>query len=180
MLDTHDLYGSRQARQTAGQGEGQRLVAGHVDAGIARRVGIEPDGADIVADGRAPEEQVDEHGHEDGHDHARMKEGSRHEPRQPDLMRQLGRLGEEGAVRYALGVHERSLQKVVHQLLGDRVHHDRAEDLVHAEPGLENARNEAPDGAGQKADDQGRGDEDPARRRPGSAGETRPPRERPL
>src|SRR5574340_79451 len=73
VLDPHHLYNAGQPGEASSQRERQRLVEGNVDAGIARGVRVETHGADAVANGRAPEEDVDGHGQYYGEDGARVQ-----------------------------------------------------------------------------------------------------------
>ena len=103
---------------------------------------------------------------------AGVQQGLRHQARQPDLLGQALGLRQVGAGGDAGRVHQRAADQQVHQLQGDGVHHHRAEDLVDLQAGLEDAGDEAPDRAGQKAHQQRAGDQQPAG--PGAKGQREP------
>ena len=75
-----------------------------------------------------------------------MEQGRRHKNREPDLLRQLGRLRQERLGGDARRVHQRPLQQQIHQLLGNGVQHDRAQDFIHSQACFQDSGDESPDG----------------------------------
>ena len=97
VLHADHLDHAGQPGEAAGQRQRERLVERHRDAGVARGVGIQADRPDAVADGRAPEEDVDDERQEHRDDRAGVQQRLRHQARQPDLFGQPLGLRQERA-----------------------------------------------------------------------------------
>ncbi len=130
---------------------------------------IQPHSPDAIADGGAPEQEVDQDRQNDGVDDARMQQRAGDQPRQPDLHGQSRALGNVGAGGNLFRIEHGTAQEEVHQLQRDHVQHDRRKNLIDLEPGLEHAGNAAPDRACQRTHKERQGQEHPAR--PGGKGQ---------
>ena len=139
------------ARQSSskchGRGDGRLHRHARVLGGFPRQT----HGADPKAEAGSPEQHVDGDREGQRNRHAEMQLGPLQKRGQPRVRRQQLGLWDEAADRVAGLRHERSGEHVVHELDRDEIEHDRAQDLVDVEVGLEGTRDRAPDAAAHRA-----------------------------
>ena len=171
VLRTHDRVQRHHAGQRAGNQHGDDDDARFRNARIARRLGREAHGANLVAERRAPDQQPNEQAgrqrQQEGDIERRVAHRVAEYLQQPAELRQLpafqedARLRRHGACRL-----EHVDQQVDHQRGGDEVEHDGGDDDVRAALGLQIGRDERPQRAGyRRTDDRQRKDDPPGQRR---------------
>ena len=142
-----DEYGTGDPAACAAEDHGvhHRALDGHPCVGGC--VGRQADGPGTEAEPRTPQENVHGHGHGHGDDDTEVELSTAHQGREPGVLREQLCLGYEASHRERLRlVDHRSREQVVHYLHRHEVEHDRAQDLVDIEVGLEEACDPGPNG----------------------------------
>src|SRR5918996_686061 len=153
-LPAEQVEAARETGEGAGDGEREEVVLLHGDAAVGGGVGVEADGAYLVPERRAVQEQVVDDQREERDEDARVQ-GLEAAPDlwQPRRLEDVGGTGEAG-IR-ALEVAVRRLQEPESHPDGDPVQHDRRDDLVGAGGRLQESGDPAPDRAGEDRGDHG-------------------------
>ena len=154
-----DAAGERARQERRDHGD-----AGGRDAAVDRGGRIGADGADLVAEPGAPDEQPDGEAAEEREQERQVERRDR--PCDPEVGEQLVELRHERGVaeRLRLGVHLPGLaqhvdEQIAHDRGGDVVEHDRRDDDVAVAIGLQIAGNRGEGGAEHgRADDRGDGE----------------------
>ena len=152
VVDADDLVDADEAGKAAGDRHRQHDRARRRNTAVDRRRLVVPDGTDLVAPARAPDEEPEEHEADRGDDDAQVERRAADIPTEgrEDIVDE----GEPGACLEfaALGgllprLDEDFDQQVGHQRRGQEVEHDRRDDDVAAAPRLQPAGDEGPEGA---------------------------------
>ncbi len=162
VVQAIDLDHAGQPGKGAAQQEGDDDLSPHADAAVARGVGVLAYGPDAIAQRGPPQQDVDQDGQGDGHGRTQVQAGG-HQAGQAEGDVQGGGLRDLGGQLGLGGIDHRAAQQEVHDLHGDGVHHDCAQDLVDAKVGLQRAWNRTPEGAARESGQQRQGDDQPAR-----------------
>jgi hypothetical protein len=161
-LRAHDGVQRHQAGQRARDQHGDDDDPSFLDAGVARSLGAETHGADLVAELGAPDQRPDAHRRDEGQQEgyvegraAHRKAERLHEPGHGGDVRarpEGPRLGRHGARRL-----EHVDQHVDHDGCGDEVEHDRRDDDVAAASRLQPGGDQRPGRSDRRRGDDGDG-----------------------
>ena len=164
LVDTEDFVDAEHSGETTRNAQADYGDALLRDASVARGVGAVAEGADFVAEGGAPDEQINAERAEQGEHKAEVERAAGaadaeeaeyflHFPK-PDALGKITRFR-----RHRAGLDEYVHQQVHHQGAGDEIEHYGGDDYVRAARGLQIARDESPSGAKGGAGDDGERDQ---------------------
>src|SRR5919108_406655 len=153
-LPPEDVARAGEAREEARDRHREEVVARDVDTAVAGRLGVEPDGADLVADRRPPQDEPvhDEGGERDEEaDVQPLEDGAAPEDVELRPRRHLLRHRHRAGFRILQRAAEPD--EVARDPERGPVEHDRRDHLVRSDRGAEETGDPSPDGAGERGRD---------------------------